>query len=59
MAKNVYVLTRISDGDVVVDGVFTTELKAEEYKTQLMEEFGVEDDDDSNYNWEIHHEILS
>ncbi len=56
--KDVFVLTRTMNGDVVVDGVFTTEKKAEDYKLQLAKDFGIEEDkiDDSEYNWEIHSE---
>ena len=58
---NVYVLTRISEGDsVVVDGVFPTEKKAEKYKDHLLEEFGIDKKQyeygNTEYNWEIHKE---
>lgn len=58
--KHVYVLTRINDGDVVVDGVYTTEKKAEASKNRLAEEFGLdpEDEDSWEFNWEIHRETL-
>lgn len=51
----VYVLTRTGDGDAIVDGVFTTEKKAEKYKKQLIEEFCEEEGDT---DWEIHSEIV-
>lgn len=47
----VYVLTRIMDGDVVIDGVFTTEKKADDFRDDLIEQF---DDGIDASDWEIH-----
>lgn len=60
--KNVYVLTRTGDGDVIVDGVFTTEKKAIDFRNSLLEDFGVSLEDweegQSEYDFEIHCESL-
>lgn len=57
---NVYVLTRVCDGDVVVDGVFKSNSNAKKKIKELKKEFGLEkiDDDDLEFTWEIHQEIL-
>lgn len=58
----VYVLTRTGDGDVIVDGVFTTRKKAEIYRDQLLGDFGVSLKDwklgNSQYDFDIHPETV-
>ena len=63
MSKKVYVLTRTLDGDAIVDGVFTTERKVEEYLKYQLEQFGESyedyEDGNSDYDFEIHQEELN
>ncbi len=39
--QTIWILSRTCDGDVIIDGAFTSEKKAETYRNQLLKEFGV------------------